>query len=105
MNPQSPVRIRYLIIVFVLLAVTLLSACKPETRQPAGDLHLGLIWPEKAGALSPQLAVGADGTLYVMDEKATLHAVAPDGQERWTYQPEAKLASSSARAPSLGNRV
>lgn len=94
MNCKPPIQPRALIILFALLAVTLLTACKPEARQPAGDLHLGLIWPEKAGTLSPQLAVGADGILYVMDDQAALHAVTPGGQELWIYQPGTKLAGA-----------
>ncbi len=116
----------------MLLAVALLTACRPEAQQAApataapqgpsqststvfptmtpvptsmpmptftpapatGEIHLSLIWPEQAGTLSPILAIGTDGTLYVMDDKATLHAVAPTGQERWAYRADADLAGA-----------
>ncbi|HET7376194.1 MAG TPA: PQQ-binding-like beta-propeller repeat protein, partial [Anaerolineae bacterium] len=74
----------------VLLGIALLTACKPTAQSATGDIHLGLIWPEQGSPLSPQLAIGPDGTMYVLDDKSTLHAVASNGQERWTYQSDAK---------------
>ncbi len=92
------VLLRSLIIVISLLTVALLSACKPETPSTGaavgGDIHLGLIWPEQDGTLSPRLTIGTDNTVYVLDDKATLHAVAPNGQERWTYRSDAEFAGA-----------
>src|SRR5512137_360672 len=72
-------RSRRCILVALPLIITLLTACQ-------GQLHLGLIWPETGPALLPEFAQGADGTLYLMDEAGTLHAVTAQGQERWAYR-------------------
>src|SRR5512139_135890 len=81
--------------IVVMLTTVLLTACKPSTQPgSAGDIHLGLIWPEQGRTLSFLLAIGADGTLYVMDDKAALHALTPTGQERWAYQSNAKVAGA-----------
>src|SRR3974390_447586 len=73
--------------VALLLIIALLTACP-------GQLHLGLIWPEAGSALIPEFAQGSDGTLYLMDEAGTLHAVTTHGQERWTYRGDNVNASA-----------
>ncbi len=81
-----------LFLIFLILA--LLSACKPTTPTSGSDIHLGLIWPEQASKLSPLIAIGNDSTLYVFDNKPTLHAIAPNGQERWAYSITAQFAGA-----------
>jgi peptide/nickel transport system permease protein len=67
----------------------------------AYDLQSEQIWVVAAverGYGSP--AVGADGTIYVTDARAGLHAFGPDGALQWTYQSQA--APNSLHAPVVG---
>lgn len=67
----------------------------------AYDLQGERIWAVAAverGYSSP--AVGADGTIYVTDAHAGLHAFTPDGMLKWSYQSQA--APNTQYGPVLG---
>ncbi len=45
----------------------------------------GLVWQLEYKTVLKGLVVGSDGVLYLLDEKTTLRAIAPDGVVRWTH--------------------
>ena len=47
-------------------------------------------------------AIGLDGTLYIVDEKASLHAINGDGSNKWRFEPEVESGSSRS-SPSIGH--
>ena len=65
-----------------------LFALNPDT----GKYKWGVGMPEIVGSPS----VGKDGTIYVGSMDGKLHAIAPDGTEKWAVKTRGQLNSSPA---------
>ncbi|MCB1186882.1 PQQ-binding-like beta-propeller repeat protein [bacterium] len=68
-------------------------------RSPfAGPDSATLAWTYDTGAavVNASPAIGADGTVYIGSDNNALHAIRPDGTERWTYTTTGWVESPAA---------
>jgi outer membrane protein assembly factor BamB len=88
-----------LLALFVLLTVALVSCSRDDDK---GDAQAGTLrWSYGTGDIidfsSP--AIGSDGTVSIGSYDKKLHAINPDGTEKWTFKASGPIKSS----PAIGN--
>jgi hypothetical protein len=77
------------------LFILLLNSCQTTSTADPQNLHLGWFWPNETYRLQGAMAIGNDGTIYVIDAESTLHAIDKNGKQLWSYHDDYGNASAA----------
>lgn len=61
-----------------------------------------IVWSIADLSMAGTPAIGADGTLYFGSFDGRLHALGPEGKERWTFDPGKALIQGAGSSPVIG---